>query len=160
MKKIPLTQGQVALVDDHDFEELSKFRWCAHKKRNGYYAVRCPMIDGKQKMVQMHRVIFGVTDPKILIDHADGNPLNNCRDNLRVCNHSENGRNQGKQKNNRSGYKGVFWDKRKEKWGASIRTRDRRINLGYFSTAELAAKAYNEAAKEHHKQFAKMNPIP
>jgi hypothetical protein len=60
MKTIPLTQGKVALVDDEDYPELSKFRWCAVRHRNTWYAVRGESADGRRLTVRMHRQILGL----------------------------------------------------------------------------------------------------
>lgn len=91
MKTIPLTQGKVALVDDEDYEELSRFKWCATKNRRGkFYAVRGgPRAGGGSPTVQMHVVIAG-TPAGMDTDHIDGDSLNNQRSNLRICTRAEN----------------------------------------------------------------------
>jgi hypothetical protein len=106
----------------------------------------------------MHRVIaarMGL-DLSEIIDHMDGNGLNNSRSNLRAATNAQNLQNRGKQKNNTSGIKGVSWDKARSKWAAEIRSQGKRYHLGRFDTKEEAAEAYRKAAKKLHKEFAKI----
>lgn len=153
MKKIKLTQGKIALVDDADFEELNKYKWFAHKDKKTFYAHRnFKKSNGKQSMKIMHRIILG--EPKSFVDHKDGDGLNNQRHNLRFCNHSSNGMNRGKNINNKSGFKGVSWDKKICKWQTQIFFNGKAKHLGYFINNLEAYKTYCEAAKKYHKEFA------
>ena len=80
MKTITLTQGKVALVDDEDFEELCKHKWCANRRAGMYYVLRrVTLPTGKQISILMHRQILGLTDPKIFTDHINHDPLDNRR---------------------------------------------------------------------------------
>lgn len=158
MKLISLTRGKQALVDNEDFEELSKYSWQANK----FFRVsrrtsgkRCD----ERHYISMHRYIMGVTDPKVLIDHIDGNTLNNQRSNLRISTNSQNQQNRRKQLKCSSKYKGVSLDKRKEKWSSYIRINKKLKFLGYFHSETEAAQAYNEAAKKYFGEFAKLNDI-
>lgn len=93
-----------------------------------------------------------------MIDHKDRNPLNNCKDNLRICNFSTNGINKTKQKGKyTSQYKGVHADK--NKWRAAIYINNRRKSLGHFENEIDAAKAYNDAALKYFGEFAVLNTI-
>jgi hypothetical protein len=159
MKEIQLTQGKVTLVDDEDFEMLNSFNWYAHKHRSTFYARRNDHSNGRHKNVKMHRLILGITDPNIIIDHRDTNGLNNQRSNLRVCSNSQNQANRPKRKHSVSVYKGVTTGqtKRKETWRAQIKKGDKVIGLGSFNTQEEAAKAYDKAAIEVHGEFANLN---
>ncbi|TAL13964.1 hypothetical protein EPN95_04725 [Patescibacteria group bacterium] len=139
MKKIPLTQGKFALVDDEDADLVEGYKWTAKKDGNRFYAYRRV---GPRKTLYMHRLLLGLTDPKVDTDHRDGDGLNNRRENLRACTRSENMRNTGKRVTNTSGYKGVCWDKGKEKWRAAIRLDGKRIFLGYFADPIEAAQTY------------------
>ena len=103
----------------------------------------------------MHRAIMEITS-KLQTDHINGNGLDNRRKNLRVCTHQENVINSRKQKNNTSGYKGVGWEKRRKKWIARITKSGKNKYLGQFDTAKQAYAAYCEAAKELHKDFARL----
>jgi|JI9StandDraft_2_1071091.scaffolds.fasta_scaffold146515_2 hypothetical protein len=158
MKKIPLTQGYFAIVDDSDFDMLNRVKWHANKGHNTFYAQRSVLQEnGKWKNVQMHRVILGVHDPKIQVDHINGDGLDNRRCNLRSCTRSENMQNQQIHKNNTSGRKGVHWNSNVEKFHAQIAKNGKRIYLGLFNDLESAAKAYDKAALLHHKGFAHPN---
>ena len=156
MKKIKLTQGKVALVDDEDFEELSQSKWYAHKNRNIYYAVRTyPSIDGKQHTIHMHRVILK-TPAGLQTDHSNGDGLDNRKENLRVATRSENQWNTQKRINNTSGCKGVTWNKKNQRWIAKIMKENKSYYLGSFKKKEDAALAYNLKATELFKEFAKL----
>ena len=153
MKTIQLTQGKIVIVDDEDFDELSKHRWYydyhgyAVRHRNRPYRGTLPM----------HRVITHATDG-MDVDHINGDGLDNRRENLRVCTHAENMRNSGKNRRNTSGYKGVYWHKQRQKWHARIRVGDGRcLNLGLFDAAEEAARFYDLAALAYHGEFAHLN---
>jgi|6_EtaG_2_1085325.scaffolds.fasta_scaffold08028_3 hypothetical protein len=158
MKKIKLSQGKYALVDDEDFEYLNNYKWSALKDNKTYYAVSSLIIDPvtkKKKAIKMHRVIMK-TPKGMDTDHINGDGLDNRRENLRVCTHAENSRNRGINKNNTSGYKGVYWKKDRKKWAAQIRNNGKVVGLGGFDRKEQAYAAYCQAAKEFYKDFAKI----
>lgn len=117
-------------------------------------------VDGKRRTFLIHRLVWyvatGVDPGAKQIDHIDGNPLNNRIENLRLASHAENMRNTKLQRNNSSGYKGVTWCKRNNKWVAQIRANNRGLHLGYFPTPELAHMAYCKAAAELHGEFARV----
>lgn len=154
MKEIPLTQGKVALVDDEDYEELSKYKWYAIKGKVTYYAVRnikAPTKSG-QRMIQMHQVITG----KLGMDHADGDGLNNQKYNLRDVVENGNSWNRRPQAKGSSIYKGVS-KRRDNAFIAGIRQYNKRIHLGTFSSEVEAAKAYDVKARELFGEFARTN---
>lgn len=107
--------------------------------------------------VSLHRLVMG--SPKASVDHANGNKLDNRRENLRVCNQSQNCANSQLSKNNKSGYKGVSWNKALRKWHAYIMVNRKKKHLGYFSDKLQAAKAYNLAAQEYFADYAKLNKV-
>lgn len=154
MKHIQLTQNQVAIVDDEDYEALSRHKWYY---ANGY-AIRMARRGLRQMRVMMHREIMR-PDDGVEVDHVNGDGLDNRRCNLRVCTHAENLRNRRMHANNTSGYKGVCWDKQRGKWRAVIRLNGKLKFIGLFGTAADAGAAYNEAAKKHHGVFARLNEM-
>lgn len=157
MKTIDISKGQIVLVDDEDFNWLSKHKWYfSHGYAVRYYGRE----DNKQKIARMHREIMTYSGYDILnkqIDHIDGNGLNNTKSNLRIVTQSQNLQNRGKPSNNTSGYKGVSFSKIINKWEAYITVRGHRIRLGYFDTAKDAAHAYDLAAVDYHGEFAVLN---
>lgn len=158
-KEIPLTQGKVALVDAEDYAYLSQWKWHAMKQKNGiYYAVRNIVKDGKQTTIRMHREIMK-TPKGMDTDHTNGNGLDNRKENLRICAHSQNQKNCKKYNNNSSGYKGVCWHTRDKKWAVGIQMNGEKIYLGLYVTKEKAAIAYNEAAKKLFGEYARLNII-
>ena len=156
MKRIPLTQGKFTIVPDEWYEELNQFTWCAWKCGNTFYAVRnSPRVNGKRDSnILMHRVIMDAPDGS-LVDHRDGNGLNNDYSNLRLATFIQNIHNQGVRSNNTSGCKGVYWRKDLGKWSAQIGVNNKRISLGYFDVKDDARRAYNRAAEQYHGEFAK-----
>jgi hypothetical protein len=150
MKKLELTQDEVALIDDSDYEALSKFKWTLLKRKKLKHAYRT----NKGQTVHLHRFIMGLEKgDKRQVDHINGNGLDNRRENLRVCTIRENQFNRGRNKNNTSGYKGVIWNKQAHKWQARIHI-PKQKHLGYFNEAKDAANAYKEAAKLYQGNFA------
>lgn len=162
MKEIRLTQGQVALVDDADYDWLNQWKWYAHKnpKSNSFYAVRNVYESGRHLSVKMHRLILGLTDPKIFCDHENGNGLDNQRHNIRVSTYQENMRNKPSYKNGTSRFKGVSFKAQHKKWVAQIQVDGKKVvHIGYFSDEESAAVAYNKAAIKHYGEFARLNTV-
>lgn len=157
MKKIPLTQGKFALVDDEDFEKLSKFKWYANKLHNSFYAMRHSKEDNR-KFILMHREILKTPNKKVT-DHIDQNGLNNQRSNLRVATPSQNQHNKGGYKNNTSGLKGVMWHKRDKKWFARTKLNGKNIYLGYYTSKELAHEAYVAGCKKYHGKFTPLKAL-
>lgn len=155
MKAIPLTQGKVALVDDADFAELSKFKWMAVEDTRTFYAARHSP-SKTRKLIYMHRVIMK-TPEKLKTDHIDGNGLNNRRKNLRICTDAENARNRQKPNNNTSGLKCVSFYKKSKKWQAYIGVNKKQIHLGYFKTKEDALIARISACEKYHGEFKRIN---
>lgn len=154
MKEIKLTQGQITLVDNEDFDYLSQWKWYANKLRNGSFRAIRTTNSGK---VYMHRVIMN-TPTDLVVDHIDHNTLNNQRSNLRNCTYQQNSQNM--QRNlGESYYKGVCWDKQNKKWLAQIRVNGKHINLGRFKVEEEAVLMYNKTALQYFKEFAYISII-
>src|SRR3990167_9441496 len=148
-KKIKLTQGKSAIVDNEDYGKLASHKWYALKSGRGYlYAVRDTRKGGKLKRFYMHREVI---NPKrgMFVDHSNHDGLDNRKGNLRICTNAENCRNQRASKSNATGLKGIHWHKRDMCWQAGIRTDGRNIYLGSFGGKKDAAYAYNVAAKKY-----------
>lgn len=97
--------------------------------------------------------------PQNHIDHADMNGFNNRWKNIREATHAENGRNRGKNKNNKSGFKGVSFSKQHQLWAARIKADGwGYLHLGLFDSAAIASVSYNIAAQSLHGQFARTSP--
>lgn len=157
MKEIKLTLGKVALVDDEDYEYLSQWKWYAHKQtRSGFRAVR--INKATRKIVIMARVIMGIGDGPLIVDHIDRDGLNNQRNNLRVCTKHQNNFNKSVARNSTSKYLGVSLDQW-GKWRATITLNYKQYSLGRYENEIDAAKAYNEKAKELFGEFANLNEV-
>lgn len=151
MKKIKLTQGKNALVDDLDFEFVKDFKWYARFDGFNWYAsrnVRSPL--GKRKTQSMHNLILG-RRVGFEIDHKNGNGLDNQRKNLRFLTHSKNLLNRGRQSNNTSGVIGVSFHKATNKYRAYGRLNGKHIHLGIYDKIKEAETAYKKFAVEHYK---------
>lgn len=153
MKEIKLNKGFVTQVDDEDFDFLNQWRWHYNKS-----CVKRTIRLGKTfKHIIMARLLLNANDSSLVVDHIDGNPLNNSKMNLRICSPNDNNKNLSKHKDNTSGYKGVV--KKGNKWRAKIGVNRKHILLGYYSSKEEAARAYNEAAIKYFGEFARLNDV-
>lgn len=156
MRTVPLTQGFVAQIDDADYERVCQFKWSATRTTSNVYAIRkVPKPGGRTTSQLLHRFILGVTDRKIDVDHKDHNGLNNQRYNLRRTVRGEHDGNRRKTHGS-SQYKGVSWDRSKDKWRACIRI-EKTIHLGYFADEKEAALAYDSAARTRFGVMANCN---
>ena len=153
MKKIPLTQGKVTLIDNEDFEIASLFKWSLYTCKGIDYAAT--RIDGE--VLLLHRLIAN-TPQYMETDHRNRNGLDNQKNNIRICTHQQNMMNipsvRGKSK-----YKGVSWNIRKNKWQVYISYNSKNKFLGCFTKEREAAQAYNDKAIELYGEFAYLNPI-
>jgi len=157
-KKLVLSQGQHALVDECDHNFLNQWKWTSHyePKIRGYYAKRTQtihMANGKtkRKTIMMHRVIMGrIIKREVkkteIIDHINHNSLDNTRENLRIVTNRQN--TQNKRIKGTSKYPGVYWHKLRNKWVAKIRIKSKQKYLGLFTDEREAAKAYEKACRE------------
>jgi hypothetical protein len=166
MKKIPLTgisgKGLYAIVDDYDYDYLRQWGWYVVYKSPGGppYAVRDLWKDertGNIRHVAMHRIVLGVCDKDLLVDHINHDTLDNRKSNLRITNSLGNSRNSLKRRTNLSGYKGVSWSKPTNKWRARIMIEKKEVMIGLFTDKLEAARAYDKAALEHFGEFAHIN---
>lgn len=157
MREIQLTQGKVTLVDDDDYAALQGFNWYAYTNNRGHwYAVYATGPAHARKTHSMHRIILDAPTG-LLVDHKDGDGLNNQRCNLRLATRSQNVRNRRKPNALTSTFKGVSWYKPLGKWLSRIMVERRAVHLGYFLSEIEAARAYDEAALRLHGEFANPN---
>lgn len=151
---IPLTKGYSATIDAHDLPLVQGKKWCVLVGKKSVYAVRNEGPRSAQKMIYMHRLIARAETGEI-VDHKDGNGLNNTRENLRIASPSQNVCNARMRSDNSSGVKGVFLDKRSMRWSARVSLHGNKVNLGSFSTKEAAAAVCEAARKSIHGEFAR-----
>lgn len=153
--EVPLTQGKVGLVDPVDADLIS-LKWYAYRHRQTWYVRR----GGGSHRATLHRLILSrmlgrpLTSTE-MVDHINGNGLDNRRENLRLATASQNQQNRGKQQNNTCGVKGVYWDKQHKRWRARIWCNGQSIHIGFFTTLEEAAAAYCVKARELFGEFAR-----
>ena len=156
MKKIDISAKKYpntfTLVDDHVYDWVSRWNWHIHTCKDKKYVSRTSY----GKHILLHRYIADAP-PNMDVDHKDGNGLNNQISNLRLCSTSQNLMNRGKQRNNTSGYKGVSRRKHRPLWRAGIYVNGKTKHLGDYFCLIKAAKAYDEAAKKYHGDFARLN---
>lgn len=140
--------------------EIVKYKW--HLSAGGYVITNWPD-NGGQQHGWLHQLIIQLSGKIIKsgyeIDHKDGNKLNNLENNLRISTKTQNNQNSRIRKDNISGYKGVIWYNKLNKWRAYITINKKQIHLGYFNTKEDAARAYNIAAIKYFGEFAQLNDI-
>jgi hypothetical protein len=152
---IPLTQGQNAIVDAEDYERVRRHKWCLSRTGKQLYAQR----RYRGKTIRMHQFIMN--PPKgMVVDHIDGNGLNNRRCNLRICTPQQNIWNQKRRKEPgaSSQYIGVHRDKdRSDKWYVKIQCAGAGIYLGPFDSEIEAARARDRKALELFGEYARLN---
>lgn len=156
VRDLALSNGHSVIVDEADYEWLSQWRWYGKKDRVKVYAVRgIRLPGGKKPTLFMHRVILDA--PKgMQVDHIDGNGLNNSRSNLRLCTLQQNAFNRQAQIGS-SHFKGVSFEHRQNRWRACITINQKITRIGYFREEIDAARAYDQAARVHFGEFARLN---
>ena len=153
---ITLTMGYEAMIDAADIPLVAGYNWQAHPHRSTIYAKTAIWRDGRNVGIYLHRMIAAV--PKgVVVDHIDRNGLNNRRANMRQATCSENLGNRPANKNNPTGLKGTYFDKRRGVWNAYISKSGKRQFLGKFDCPLAAADAYDAAAKLVFGGFALTN---
>ena len=158
---IPLSQGKVAIIDEEDAERVLTHKWSAARAdqvRENWYAHRQEWVGGVRRTVYLHRFIMG--EPLgMLIDHEDGDGLNCRKGNLRLATRADNNRNQHRRTKNTSGFKGVSFCSRSRtsSWEAYIHVSGKKKRIGHFRSAEEAAHAYDNEARQLFGPFARLN---
>lgn len=156
VREIPLSRGQVALVDAADYEWLSQWRW-SYGKRGYAYRRLSRTIDAHQHAIYMHHDVLPVP-AGMQVDHKNHNKLDNRRANLRLATQHQQARNQPPRRGvHTSRFKGVSRHVQSSRWRARIRIDGHQISGGLFINEEDAARAYDAMAREHFGEFAWLN---
>lgn len=148
---------KTVLIDDEDYNRIKDYKW--HISKDNYIDARIKKEDGRFSTIGLHRVIMYA--PKgMSVDHINHNRLDNRKENLRICSHSENLKNYSKPKDGKtSQYKGVCWDKNNNRFKAALSFNCKTVYIGLFKDEVSAALAYNKKAKELFGEFANLNII-
>lgn len=177
MKVIQLNTHKVSLVDDEDYDRVSKWKWFVINKHGKLYAGRhfwCKgphpvngkkfsyirrgkryVMNGHYRSMTLHRFILNAPEG-MLVDHKDGNTLNNQKINLRLCTASQNCMNSKTRKSSNSGFRGVTWDAQTSKWRATITVKGKMKNLGRFTELPNAIEARKQAEKDAFGEFSRL----
>ena len=150
-KKILITRGQIVIVDEQDYQELSQYKWYLIDG----FAARTIKKENKRTTIYMHRVIMDAPIG-ISVYHINHNKLDNQRENLRLVKGSARMHRRPSVKHS-SKYRGVYWCKDKRKWIAEIKVYKKQIRLGRFEVEKDAAVAYDEAARKYYGSLARTN---
>jgi len=148
------------LIDDEDLEKIKEHIWHLQyaKTIKGFYVNRhSKSIKGKRSCISLHRYIVDAQRGEV-VDHINHNTLDNRKENLRKCTHSQNSGNRNKMTQKCSShYKGVTYNLKTNKYIATIQPNNTSVHLGYFETEDQAAIAYNIAAVKYFGEFARPN---
>ncbi|MCG7852853.1 MAG: HNH endonuclease, partial [Methanosarcinaceae archaeon] len=158
-RRIRFSGPRYAKVDPEDYERLAGYEWFCAKRRGNFYGARMGAIgeSGKRGIVYMHREVIEV-GKGMVADHVNHDGADNRKANLRAATRGENGCNKRMRRvAGTSKYKGVMFKKSRGKWVARIGVGGRQIHLGYFEDEIDAAKAYDNAARKYHGEFAALN---
>jgi hypothetical protein len=146
---VPLTQGSDAMIDAADLHLVAGRNWYLDRSGGQMYAK-----SDSPNRIRMHCLLM-ILPPGAMVDHIDGDGLNNRRSNLREATRGQNACNAKTRADNKSGFKGVSLHRTSGKWHAYINRNGRRHSLGYFETSEAAARAYALASPQMHGVFAR-----
>lgn len=144
-----------AYIDKQDAHLLTKYRWWVAKNKHVFYVKTEIRENGKKRSIGIHQFILGF--PSQPIDHKDGNGLNNRRKNLRACTPLQNTQNCRVQSNSTTGFKGVTFDKRDNKYHVRITVNKKQKSGGLYTDILRAAQKYNEMAIKYFGEFARLN---
>ncbi len=156
MRTVPLSQGYKAIVDDDVFDAVSCHKWHVELVNGNPKYAQARLPDGTK--IRLHRFVMGCTvGDGIVVDHRNGDGLDNRKTNLRACTQSQNCMNSRRRSHAAASLKGMVWNKARQKWEARIVYKKRQRYLGIFATEEDAAIAYDVAAQLLFGEFALLN---
>lgn len=144
---VTTAKGDIILCNPQDNEKVKKYSWCVSK--TGYAVANI-----KGKVTKMHRYILGIENPKVIVDHINGNPLDNRRENLRLCTREENAKNHRAWSKNKTGIAGIQYMQKQDKYRVRITVEGKEIFLGYYKTLKEAKDARQKAETYYYKEFA------
>jgi hypothetical protein len=156
---IPLTRGANAMIDVADLSLVEQHKWYLDTRGYARTRIASAKNPSRRSTLLMHRLIMNANDPGEYVDHANGNPLDNRRCNLRRCTNSQNQMNSKKAEGRMSQFKGVTLHRGVGKWQAQVKANGRNHYLGLFGTQEEAARAYNAKASKLFGEFARLNEV-
>ncbi len=156
-RRIYLGEGHWTLLDVKDYYRLRIFKWIVYGNGTNLYAIRLRFTaPNKTSTVYMHREIMN-PPADLVVDHRNCDGLDNRKENLRFATHAQNTRNRRKKKNGSSQFLGVYFNKEKSAWDSQLMHNGKKIWVGRYKNEIEAAKAYDKAALEYHKEFARLN---
>ena len=154
-----ITVGDTKIIVDREDLPLISNYYLKMTPDNKYVLAREPMCCGARKSVGLGRLLLGVTNPNVLVDHKDRNTHNYSKSNLRCCSRTQNQANRVMRVKKTSKYRGVSFDKYMKKWKVSIKYQGKKIHGGYFDDEYIAGRKYNELAVEYFGDFAILNKV-
>jgi hypothetical protein len=157
----PKYGDQECIIDTEDYNKIKDYHWSLslEKSTNRFYVMSYFKKNNKSIHSLIQRIILDIIDSNFEGDHINHDTLDNRKNNLRKCTTSNNAMNRFINKSNKSGYKGVSWQKDRKKWAAAIKVNYKSINLGRYNNKIDAAKVYNQAALKYFGEFAYLNII-
>lgn len=149
------------LIDTDDLPKVSYYNgtWMAKHDYRNIYISMCLTNNKARKFINIHKIIMGDNEEYPLIDHRNGNTLDNRKDNLRFCTCQQNNMNRKSRKGSTSKYKGVSWSTKSKKWDVGIYVDKKTIHLGMYKSEDEAALVYNRAASFYFGEFARLNEV-
>ena len=149
--------GRFVLINEEDCHLIEGRSWRCYPSGHAFYAVTDANINGKWTTIRMHNLILP-PPPGLVVDHQNGDGLNNTRENLRHADKHQNKANGRKRINNPAKYKGIV--RKGYFWFAKVRYKGKTYDAGHYRTQYEAAHAYNEMAQRVHGEFARLNVLP
>jgi len=156
-RRIYLSEDAWTILDWQDYYRFGRFKWEITGNDNKFYAVRSVRVgSSRTTTVRLHRLIMNAPQ-NLVVDHINGDSLDNRRANLRLATQTQNLYNRKKKENTSSQFIGSFFNKSHRYWCSQIKVNGKSIWLGSFDSEIAAARAYDKAALEYHKEFARLN---